>query len=57
MEFCNPYTLTMAHTLQVHYLLNLPQIGNLITTQMHPGVSEVMAKWLSCRSPKDSSTM
>ena len=31
-----------AHRLQMHYLLNLPQIGNAITTQAYPGIPAVL---------------
>ena len=30
--------------LHMHCLLSLPQIGNLTTTQVHPGIYEVMVK-------------
>ena len=41
MEFQILYALTMTHHLQMH---NLPQILSLITTQVLPGVPEVMDK-------------
>ena len=43
-EFYNLYAPTMTHNLQMHYLLNLPQIRRLITTWVLPGILEVMAK-------------
>ena len=44
MGFQNLYVLTVGHNLQMHYLLNLPQIGNLITTHVHLGITKVKAK-------------
>ena len=43
MGFQNPYALTMTHNLQIYYLLSLPHSGDLITTQLHPGIPEMIA--------------
>ena len=44
MGFQCLYILTMNHNLQMHCLLSLPQSDNQITSEVHPGIPEVMAK-------------
>ena len=43
MKFQNPYALTMAHYFKALFT-ELVQIGSFITTQICPGIPEVMAK-------------
>ena len=44
LKIQNLYTLTMAHNLQMHHLLNLPLLRSLTTTLVHWAIPEVMAK-------------
>ena len=47
-HFRVPFAPRMAHHLQMHYLLNFQEIVNLIKTQVHPGIPDVMAKRSCC---------